>query len=380
MSTSSSVAATESKHVPAIVRTSKSLAQLEQGIAHYPEKLRTEVTYLQGFYLDHCRNNLESMRAICAKIGFDMSREYFGNLIGGHYFRSPTNTWKEGGDAWSRFLEMMAALRRHAQLISRTGKLPFVQTPTYRCISNFITALRAPSAVCRIGGIISPTGGQTSESFKFYRDLNNHGTCIHVEAPASGRLPALRAKILDAYHVSGTKIARAGELEIRAQVNESRTIIIDNAQVLYVKGHGAQQPCFNWIRELYDDKRPTFILKFTDEFLEDMTGAVAKGYFEQFIGRMGGLSNLLRLPQHAPAADLQCIARAFRLAPSAVDQYLHRWSRQPGRIRIVFNKLQQAQEFARLDKADKIRLEDLAAADEYVPPSVGIDQDEEDAA
>jgi hypothetical protein len=371
MSTETAVATTDGKHTPALVRTGKSLAQLEAGIAHYPDRIRTEVTYLQGFYLDHCRNNLESLRATCAKLGADKSRVYFANLIGGQYFRADSNKWQEGGKAWSEFLEMMAALRRHAVLIARTGQLQFVQTPTYHCIANFITAMRAPSAVCRIGGIIAPTGGQTSASFKFYRDLNNHGTCIHVEAPASGRLSALRAKILDAYHVSGCKIERRGELEIRAQVNESRTVIIDNAQVLYSKSHGTNQPCFNWIRELYDDKRPTFILKFTEEFLSDMTGELAKGYFEQFIGRMGGIKNLLRLPDYAPDGDLQCIADAFKLAPSSVADYLTPWSRETGRIRIVFDRLQRAQEFAKIEGRDRILLADLKAADEYTPPSVG---------
>lgn len=379
MTTAVTTIEAEGKHVPALVRTGKSLAQLEQGISHYPEKIRLEVNYLQGFYLDHCRNNLESLRAICAKIGFDMSREYFGNLIGGHYFTSKTNSWQDGGRAWSQFLEMLAALRRHAAVMSRQGKMLFVQTPTYYGIANFITALRSPSAVCRIGGIIAPTGGQTSESFKFYKDLNNHGTCIHVEAPASGRLTQLRAKILDAYHVSGQKIERRGELELRAQVNELRTIIIDNAQVLYVKAHGTQQPCFNWIRELYDDKRPTIILKFTEEFLQDMTGELAKGYFEQFIGRMGGLTNLLRLPQHAPTEDLECIAEAYKLAPSAVETYLFPWSRMPGRIRIVFNRLQLAQEFSRMEKSNKITLDHLQAAHEWVPPA-RADAPKEDAA
>lgn len=380
MTTESAASDTESKHTPSIVRTHKSLAQLEQGIAHYPERIRLEVTYLQGFYLDHCRNNLESLRAICAKIGFDMSRDYFGNLIGGQYFNSKATRWQEGGSAWSRFLEMMSALRRHAIVISRQGKMLFVQTPTYHGIANFITGLRSPSAVCRIGGIIAATGGQTSESFKFYRDLNNHGTCIHVEAPASGRLTALRAKILDAYHVSGQKIERRGELELREQVNELRTIIVDNAQVLYAKAHGNSQPCFNWIRELYDDKRPTIILKFTEEFLQDMTGALAKGYFEQFIGRMGGLTNLLRLPDYAPTEDLECIAKTYRLAPSSVEDFLHPWSRMPGRIRIVFNRLQLAQEFALDDRSDRIRLDHLQAAHEYVPPASGVAAHQEDAA
>lgn len=368
------------RNVPAVIGTGRTLAQLEAGISHYPEPIRTEVRWIQGFWMERSNSNFETLRHTAVKLGYDKSREYFRNLLVGDYFKTKASTWQEGGRAWTEFLAMADALRRHDRLIARTGQLPFVQTPTYHCIANFITALRAPSAVCRIGGIVAPTGGQTSESFKFYRDLNNHGAVIHVEAPYDGRVSKLRTKILVAYHLSGNKIMRHSQTELDAHVNESRTIIIDNAQNLYVRGRGTDQPGFNFVRELYDDKRPTIILKFTEEFLQDLTGAAARGYFEQFVGRMGGMDNLLRLPEHAPAADLKAIAHAFRLAPSAVDDYLYKWSRKQGRIRIVFNKLQRAQEIARLEGRERITLADLAEADQWTPPAVGEFKPEEDAA
>lgn len=367
-------------NVPAVINTGRTLAQLEAGISHYPEPIRTEARWLQGFFMERCNSNFESLRAITAKLGHDKSREYFRNLIVGDYFKTKASTWNKGGRGWSEFLEMLDALRRHDRLMARTGRLPFVQTPTYHCISNFITALRAPSAVCRIGGIIAPTGGQTSESFKFYRDLNNHGAVIHVEAPGDGRVTKLRTKMLMAYHVTGHKIDRQAAYQLDAHVNEHRTIIIDNAQSLYQLNRGADQPAFNWLRELYDDKRPAIILKFTEEEFGKIEASAAKGHFEQFIGRMGGMNNILRLPAYAPVEDLKAIAHAFKLAPSAVDDYLYKWSRQLGRIRIVFDKIQRAQEFARLDKRERITLADLKEADEYTPPNTGtFDPDEEEA-
>ncbi len=370
-----SVEVRESGHIPALVRTNKSVAELEQAINHYPDAIRSEVRWVQGFFLDHCRNNAESLRAIAAKLGHDKSREYFRNLICGDYFTSKATTWNQGGRAWSEFLELVSSLRRYEQQVQRTGQLPFVQTPTYHCISDFITAKRAISAVCRIGGIIAPTGGQTSESFKFYRTLNNHGQVIHVEAPANGRLSALQGKILEAYHLSGHKIDRRRELELRENINDSRTIIIDNAQVLYQPHHGSQQPCFNWIREIYDDKRPTIILKFTEEFFTDLSSGAAKGYFEQFIGRMGGLRSILRLPEFAPEADLKCIARTFRLEGKTALELLHKWSRQPGRIRIVFDKIQLGLTFAQEDGRDRATLDDLKAADVFEPQASGSDDE-----
>lgn len=363
-------------HTPKLLRTNKSLTELETGVAHYPEQIRKEVLWLQGFFFEHCRGNMESLRECAAKLGTDKSREYFHNLIGGYYFTSTTNKWQAKGRAWSEFLELISGLRRYQQQIERTGKLPFIQTPTYHCIANFITAKRALSAVCKIGGVIAPTGGQTSESFKFYRTLNNHGQVIHIEAPANGRLNSLQSKILEAYHERADTIRRRREPSIRDHVNEARCLIIDNAQVLYQPRHGNDQPCFNWIREIYDDKRPTIILKFTEEFLNDLSRGAAKGYFEQFIGRMGGLSSILRLPDYAPESDLRCIARAFKLSEKAGMDYLYRWSRQLGRIRIVFDKLQFAAECAQADGRDRILVADLEEAHTYTPPAIGTDEEE----
>ena len=363
---------------PTRARTTKSLADLEKGISHYPEPISTDARWLQGFFLDHCQANVLTLRHIAAKLGHDKSTEYFYNFLHGYNFNSATGTWVKGGKAWTEFLEMADSLRRYQQQAARAGRLQFVQTPTYHCVANFITAKRALSAVCKIGGIIAPTGGQTSESFKFYRDLNNHGQVTHLEAPASGSLTNLQCKILEQYHVTGVKLTYTATRAqaLRDNVNETRCIIIDNAQVLYKASAGADQPCFNWLREIYDDKRPTIILKFTEEFLKDLNQGAAKGYFEQFIGRMGGLNSILRLPEFAPAADLRVIARSFGLdAGKTAMEFLYKWSRQPGRIRIVFDRLQLAQTIARAEGRARITLADLDAADSYVPPSTGSDDE-----
>jgi len=186
-------------------------------------------------------------------------------------------------------------------------------------------------------------------------------------------------KLAACYHAKGSDVrhrATNRELAIRENVNNTRCIIIDNAQRLYDERRGSVQPCFNYLLELQDDTRCTIILSFTEEFLkEDLTAGAAKDYFEQFIGRMGGLDNVLRLPEWTTAADLRVIARAFGLeSGKGAMEYLHKWSRTRGRVRIVFDKLQIAQEFAKADGRQRITLADLAEADTYVPPSTGADE------
>jgi hypothetical protein len=355
-------------------RTRKSVAQLEAAVEHYPEKIRTETIWLQGFLLDHCKNNIDQLRSIAAKHGTDRSREYFSNLVDGHQFTNKPSSWKPDGEAWNSFLELMAQLRRYEIRVKHSGQMEFVQTPTYLCISNFITAKRAHGEVCKFGGIVGPTGSQKSESFRFYRALNNHGAVEHVEAPANGKLGTLQEKIARAYHSTGNQILRRREACVRENVNETRCMILDNVQDMYDPRAGSRQPCFNWLRELQDDTRCTIILSFTDDFLkQDLTGGVAKGYFEQFLGRMGGLRDMLKLPQFTPASDIRVIARAFGLDAKKAIELLTNWSQEPGRIRIVFKRLQLARSFARLDERDRITIADLEEAASYQPPAVGSD-------
>lgn len=362
-------------------RMKRSLADYERGIAHYPDPIRTRVRWLQGYLLEECMGNNTGLRAIACKAGHDKSEEYYYNLLGGYYFKGKTGTWVEGGKAWGEFLEIIEAIKRYAESAARQGRQQFVETPTYRCIHDFITARRSLNAVCKIGGITGPTGGQKTAALKQYALLNNHGAVIRIEAPACPRVGMLQRKIAERYHIPATRLIynATREAAIREQVNETRCIIIDNAQRLYIPGKGSDQPAFNWLLELQEDTECALILSFTTDFTDVLVAGRAKGYFEQFIGRMGGVQDLLRLPDHTPASDLRVIARAFGLQDGKTAmEYLHRWSREDGRIRIVFSRLQRAKEFAKLDGRERITLADLEESRTWTPPAIGSDTEGEE--
>lgn len=362
-------------------RMKRSLADYERGITHYPEPIRDRVRWLLGYWLDHCSGSNTSLRAIACKAGHDKSETWFYNLLGGYNFKNTEGTWKEGGKAWGEFLEIYEAIHRYAEQAARQGRLPFIETPTARCTFDFITARRALNAVCKVGGITGPTGAQKSAILKQYALLNNHGAVIRIEAPACPRVGVLQRKIADRYHIPSSRLIynASREAAIREQVNETRTIIIDNAQRLYVPGKGSDQPAFNWLLELQEDTECTLILSFTTDFTDTISAGRAKGYFEQFVGRMGGMQDILRLPDYTPASDLRAIARSFGLTDgkTAMD-YLHKWSREDGRIRIVFSRLQRAKEFAKLDGRERITLNDLEEARTWTPPAIGSDTEGEE--
>lgn len=366
-------------NIATLSRTRMDLAALERKVEHYPEQIRTAVVWLQHYWANECRGNGSALRLIGEKVGFERSDAFFSNLLKGYNFTDKYGKWKEGDKAWGEFLEFFEAVKRYAAQAERAGKQPFIDTPTFRCAESYINGVRALNAVCKIAGLTGPTGSQKSAVLRHYALLNNHGQVVHVEAPANGRLAQLQRKIAEKFHVGRKALFRGSDREssIRENLNETRTLIIDNAQRLYLPERGSDQPAFNWILEVQEDTGCTVILSFTTDFTDVLVAGRARGYFEQFIGRMGGVNNLLRFPDYTPAADLRVIARHFGLdAGKGAMEHLHRWSREAGRIRIVFHRLQLAQAFAKAEDRTRITLADLQAAAEYAPTAIGTDEEE----
>ena len=85
---------------------------------------------------------------------------------------------------------------------------------------------------------------------------------------------------------------------------------------------------------------------------------LAQGYFEQFIGRVGGDKAVLTLEDYPSAEDITAIAKAFGLTrlnernvhltenekeiTMTTLDYLTRICREPGRIRVLFEALLSA--------------------------------------
>lgn len=360
-------------------RQKKSLADFETSIDHYPEPIRSHVRWLQGYWFDACKGNDASLRAIAIKAGHDRSEQYFYNLLNGHNFKTKSGTWNVGGTAWSEFLEIYESIRRYSENAARQGRQEFILTPTYRCIEQFITERRALNAVCKFGGIMHATGGQTTACLKHYAMLNNHGAVIRVEAPANKKLSTLQTKIALRYgeSITSLKYCHTREAAVRRNVNETRTLILDNAQNLYIDHAGWEQPMFNWLLELQEDTGCTIILNFTTDFGDKLVAGRAAGYFEQFVGRMGGMQDLLRIPDRMPWSDLKCVARHYGVESKGGLDYLKKWSELPGRCRIVFQRLQRAQQFSQIDGRKNITIADLAEANDYTPPAIGTDTEEE---
>jgi hypothetical protein len=134
-------------------------------------------------------------------------------------------------------------------------------------------------------------------------------------------------------------------------VKSRHTIIVDNAQAMYRQDKGTQQPVFNFLRRLQDEQRCTVILSITPEFNSKLQDRLLMGYFEQFEGRAGGRRNFLVLPEYPPEEDVRDIAKAFGLREVERHlEYLTRIGQEPGRVRRLFEDLQDAKRLAESQK------------------------------
>lgn len=315
-------------------------------IQNYPPETHEPIMWLAGCMRERCSGRYDILLERVRKLGFKRTTEnYFYRVLTGRYFQM-----KDGEVAGSsaNLLEIIDKLRAGVLLASRAGKMPFILTGTYHRIAGLIDSRRAPGAVCKFGVIIGPTGGQKTESVKHYCELNNHGRCIHIEAPDTPTLGTFLTDLCDRYGGSRGANHATKRLKITECVNDQRMIAVDNVQRLYRPGQRGNQPIFNFLQKLQDDTGCAIVLMFAEDRAKFLTSGLEEGYFEQFEGRAGGRENFLVLDTWTPRSDLIEIAAAYDLPTNAecID-YLAKLSQRPGRIRILFDALQQAHQEAR---------------------------------
>lgn len=326
------------------------IATLEKRITHYPEELREPVLWLASYTTQECGRDIDILQVRAKELGFDMDKTTWGKVLRGRWNRRVIG----GANGThlvettpivklSRILAAINALRRDQQLKEKAGKVPFIKTSRAETIWNFVDDLRAPDRINKFGIIVGRTGTEKSASLIEYCRLNNHLACVHQEAPAKPSYSQFIADLSAKYN--GSRQSNWGRMvnKIIESVNAKRTIVLENVQRLYVEKHDANQPVFNFLQKLQDETGCTIILTITPVFAETLTRKLANGYFEQFIGRAGGIGEFLRLPDYAPEEDVLLIAKSFGLqaADKHID-YLVKISREPGLIRVLFGALQKA--------------------------------------
>ncbi|HMJ88771.1 MAG TPA: ATP-binding protein, partial [Candidatus Acidoferrum sp.] len=328
----------------------------------YPDAMRENFLWLGAFLREKCSRNLDVLETQIHKLGFKTTGGTISKIITGRWAKDG-----EGNDtspimALNNFNQLVDSLRGDAAISELAGKVPFVETETWEDIKSYIDVRRAPDQVCKFGLIAGPTGSQKTACLKQYVVRNNHGRCHHLEAPDTPTMSKFVTDLGACFGVSVWASTQAKRQRIRENVNEKKTIIIDNIQRLYKTSAGWNQPVFNFLQKLQDDTGCTIILCCVPEWELVRNSGRPDSYFEQFEGRCGGRDEFLVLPDFTPREDLLRIAQAFKLVDAEKHVgVLETITRQRGRIRILFNLLQKAKRRAESEGSKQLRAKHLRA-------------------
>jgi hypothetical protein len=273
-------------------------ASVSAKIQNYPPEIIEPVMWLAGFVREVCSGRRDILLDRVKKLGFKASDNYFYQVLTGRYFARKEDGSVSG--SIDNLAQIIDKLRAGVQLAAMAGKIPFIETGTYRRIRDLFDRIRSPEAVCKFGVIIGPTGGQKTSSGKHYCHLNNHGKCVHVEAE-SPSLGGFLTDLASKYGHSKWAAAEIKKRNISMSVNDKKLIVIDNVQRLYIPGRGGNQPIFNYVMKLQDDTGCAVALKFASDTADFLVRGLEAGYFEQIEGRAGGRDRFLVLDEYTPA-------------------------------------------------------------------------------
>ncbi len=349
----------------------KDIAQFESSIAHYPGEIIEDVAFINQVTLQEMNGHYKLLPPLLLKEGkIAVSEDYVYRLLSGRQYRLERMQAGKVPGGLALVKEIAEFLRRWVVFNNEAGGLAFIETPTWHELDAYIDAVSAPENPCKFGAICGSTGTGKSRMLKRRQLLHNQGNTAHVEAPSSGRLSRFQMKLGAAFGVPISTETSERLVRLSRCLTSKRTIIVDNVQKLHNPKSGVNQPVLNYLQEINDDTGCTIILSWTPVFGQTLADPTNMQYFEQFIGRFGGLDNVLTLPEYAPMADLRAIADKLRVAGGKASlEVLRRWSREPGRLRILFRRLHLARLAANDDRSKDIRPGHLAAVDLGSVPS-----------
>lgn len=319
-------------------------------------ELRDAVTWLKRHCRDRHNRDVARLMKECRLRGISTDSTNYIRVLKGQW------KWDADGNevdapciARERLLTEIRALRESIRIEFLTGRVPFFETSVFTTIDNYVRKLRRTDWVNKFGMIIGATGTQKSACFKEIKLRDEDGNVRYIESPEAGRFSEFITEVAYAFGERRANSHTRKKIKIYESVTADTCLIIDNTQDLakLVKDADAldkQQPAFSFLRRLQDITGCTIIWSITPD-REDMLIGKNFGYMEQFIGRMGGRENLLRLTDYPPMRDLITIAEGMGMkdAEDHRDE-IRLLGRLPGRIRTFFTAIQEGKTMADTDE------------------------------
>lgn len=335
---------------------------LEARAAYLPEEMRESFIWLGNFIREECDKDLDILIGRARELGITFDKTTWSKIIRGKWNRDGSGRELETPVvAQVKLLAAIHSLRENEQLQRSSGRIGFITTPTAQAMFDYFDKKRSVDRVCKFGVVIGETGTQKTATIEEYCLRNNHGACKKVDAPETPSMWQFITDVGRLYGASPETNSAKKRMKIRSSFNARKTLFVENVQRLYdPRIKDGNQPVFSYLQKLQEDTGGTVIITFTPVFEKTFTESAAQGFFEQFEGRAGGSRSFLRLPSHPTEGDVKAIAKAFNLgglnekttwgppdtkqAAKAVTVlgYLEHLVKERGRIRILFETLQEA--------------------------------------
>lgn len=325
--------------------------------AIYPEEIREPLQWLFGYYIAQCGASRAHLCAKLTSVGHSYDQSYVYKFLTGGMMEN--GKFKGSIPNWTAAIEALQQLTRWE---SRNGQFPMIETETVRIIRDALDNIRGKGRICKWAVLTAETGRGKSYGVSQYKIDNNHGLTTYIEAPAIPMLSHLVHLLFKRMCGGDGKTYYIKEESLLSEVKEEKLIIIDNAQRLYnPKGGARRQDCFSFLQKLQDETKCSIALIFVKDVqtefysLEDMLRGPAKGFFRQFIGRIGGIHRIIHLPSRTCDADL----RKFAAAAGYTDEdatrllpVLRHLDQQEGNLRVLLQALQDAMVRARMERRE----------------------------
>src|SRR3569832_270486 len=118
-------------------------------------RTREPVVWLGRYIRNKCNGSIEALVSKSKTLQIQTSYATIHKILTGKYFNTKE---AQANGSVPNFIQLVNALKKRDSLESMAGRVPFIETPTYRKISSYIDSKCAPERICKFGIIIGHTG------------------------------------------------------------------------------------------------------------------------------------------------------------------------------------------------------------------------------
>lgn len=328
-------------------RLSLDTESMRESTASYPPEIGEGARWLAGFIRRRCGSSMPMFQGMLSKAGFTTTTDTIAKVLKGAY----TDAAGQRCIKDIVFLGIIEKFQRQDKLLDMTCGIPFIESPSFFRMRDYIGARQMNGRICKFGLIAGPTGAQKTATYRHLCRLNNHTTMFHYEVPEKANIGEMTIDLCKLFGKSTHGASTTKKRELRDCIKADTTLIIDNMQRLHRLKDGSDQKAFSFFQRLQDETDCTLIQNITYEFLKTFQSDLHNGYFEQFVGRCGGENKFLLLPPFASREEVLLFASHFKLVDAEQHApYLEAVAQLAGRIRTLLQNLQDAAATAQDDQ------------------------------